>query len=398
MADIFLSYAREDTNVANVVVRALKAAGFSVWIDRQVPTASKWEDILDTELGRARCIVMLWSAHAIKSHYVRHEGWAGFQRAALVPVLLSRAEIPRLFRSIQFADLTAWDGDPDAQGFREILVAVKCQMMPHPQIDFDSLFQLQRDDLKELYESYLNVAGRLGLVPIPGRFQFPKSVAQERRLHRAIASLQVTVDWDWRLKALFENSSRHPTAFERARRIERHIPVLWLGQLQYSGPFFEGNVSGPQTHENFLRFASLMFFHELFSTARFAGQRVEIPSPLTEAQLSFPRWEGAISAIFEDSDEIARAYVTHIDDYPLPREEVFYGPKYWTQKAFGRTLRQLPSTDPIWLERYMIPQRELSLALAASREYTQYRGNVRIRKITDLNGNCLLYTSPSPRD
>jgi len=132
-----------------------------------------------------------------------------------------------------------------------------------------------------------------------------------------------------------------------------------------------------------------MFFHEMFSGGRCAGPSVEIPSPLTEAQLAFPRWEGAISAIFEDPDEIARAYVTHIDESPLPREGIFYGPKYLTQKAFGKTLRNLPFTDPIWLERYMIPQRELRLALEASRERTQYSGNAKIRKITDLSGKDL---------
>jgi hypothetical protein len=229
MADIFLSYAREDKDLASIIAGALEAAGFSVWIDRQVPTASKWKNLLESELGTARCVVMLWSDHAMNSRYVRHEGRAGFERAALVPVLLSKAEIPRLFRSIQFADLTAWNGDPGAQAFREILVAVRRQMLPHPRIGFDSLFHLRRDDIKQLYGAYLDVAGRLGFVPIPGRFQLPKSAAEERRLHRAIDSLQVAVHWDWRLKALFENASRHPTAVDRARRVERHIPVLWLG-------------------------------------------------------------------------------------------------------------------------------------------------------------------------
>lgn len=332
---------------------------------------------------------MLWSAHALNSRYVQHEGRVGLDRAALVPVLLGKAEIPRSFGSIQFADLTGWDGDPDAQAFKDVVASIRRQMFPSPQIGFESLLDIRRADIKELYVAYLDVAGRLGFVPIPGRFQSPRSSAEERRLRRAIASVQVAVHWDLRLKALFQDSFRHPTAIDRAKRIERRIPVLWLGQLQYSGPFFESNVSSPRTHENFLHFASLMFFHEMFSAARSAGETVDVPFPLTEALLAFPRWEGAISAIFEDPDEIARAYVTHIDELSLPREEVIYGPKYWTQKAFGQTLRNSLYTDPIWLERYMIPQRELRLAQEASHEDTRYHGNVRIRKITDLNGEDL---------
>lgn len=42
MTYIFLSYAREDRHLADTVVRGLKTAGFSVWIDSQLPVASKW--------------------------------------------------------------------------------------------------------------------------------------------------------------------------------------------------------------------------------------------------------------------------------------------------------------------------------------------------------------------
>ena len=99
MADIFLSYAREDTDCAGTMVRAMNGAGLSVWFDRYTPTASNWEDILKRELEKARCVVMLWSDHATTSHWVREEGMAGLERAVLVPVRVGESDIPDAFGS-----------------------------------------------------------------------------------------------------------------------------------------------------------------------------------------------------------------------------------------------------------------------------------------------------------
>src|SRR6202008_423707 len=87
MADIFLSYAREDSNCAAAVIQALeKAEGWSIWYDRHIRPASEWSSVLETELERARCVVMLWSKYAGLSDWVLKEGMAGLDRAVLVPV------------------------------------------------------------------------------------------------------------------------------------------------------------------------------------------------------------------------------------------------------------------------------------------------------------------------
>jgi hypothetical protein len=388
VADIFLSYARADTDRANAIVRALRGAGLSVWFDRYTPTASRWEGILRRELEHARCVVVLWSDHAAKSRWVREEGLVGLERAALVPVRIGASDIPEQFASVQFADLISWNDDPTAPAFTELLECIRSQMLPRCRICFDSLFRVSTDDLRELFDAYIHISGRLGCVPVPGSFVPPSTPDERRRLHRAVASLQVSIQWDPTLESWYADSSRRDLFLDRVGRIERQIPLIWLRLLTYSGPFFD-SASSPRTHAHFLSFASLMFFHEMFSAARRAGQRLDVPPPLTSRSLRFPRWEGTISAIFEDRDEIAVAYVTHIDDSPLPREETFYGPRYSAQKAYGKSLRRFPFTDPILLERYVIPQRELRLALEGTTQHTEYGGNVRIRKITDLNGNDL---------
>jgi hypothetical protein len=387
MADIFLSYAREDLNRAIAISRALTEAGLSVWFDLDIPPASRWEDHITRELGWARCVLMLWSHPALSSDWVLKEGLDGFERGVLVPVRLDKCDIPNEFASIQFADLTSWDGSTSAIEIAEVLRCVQTQMSPRSQIAFDSLLEVRAGNIETLYDAYLTMSERLGCMPAPGQFRRPQTPEGQRKLHRAVASLQVSIDWHPILKRWYSDPTRHDRFSDRARRIERHIPLLWLRMLSYCGPFFSGNVSGPWTHRNYLRFASMKLFHAMVREARALGKQVDVPPPLTEAELQFPRWEGCLAAIFDEVDDVARGYVTHIDDQPLLPEEVIYGPKYRLQIAYGKSLQNGYFTEPLWLERYLIPQRELRIALEGSSEHTEYRGHVRIRKITDLNGD-----------
>jgi hypothetical protein len=388
VTDIFLSYAREDSNCAVAMIQAFKHAGWSVWFDRSIPPAGEWMGILETELEQARCVVMLWSDHAMQSDWVLKEGMAGLDRAVLIPVRIREADVPEVFASIQFADLTSWDGDQDAPAFADLLQSIRRQILPDCRVRFESIFNPRLEDLENLYQAFLQVTGRLGFMPAPGRFQPPSTHDERRRLHRTVASLQVSIEWDSVLANWFVGSPARKILLDEVRRIERHVPLIWLRLLSYSGPFFSSG-SSPQSHASFLRFASLRFFHQMFGALRSMGQHVERPPQLTNAQLSFPRWEGAISALFEDPDDTAEAYVTQFDDSPLGTEEVFYAPKHRSQIAYGRSLRKFPFTEPVWLERYVVPQRELRFALEGSAQHTVYGGNARIRKLVDLKGNDL---------
>jgi hypothetical protein len=313
---------------------------------------------------------------------------AGLDRAVLVPVHVQKSEVPEVFGSIQFADLTSWDGDPTAHSFVMLVDAIRRQMMPSCRIHFESLLQPRLEDIRRLYEAYFEVAGRLGFAPIPGRFQPPSAPDEQRRFHLTVSSLDVSIEWDPTVANWLVTSADREQILDIVRRIERHVPLIWLRMLSYSGPFFS-SVSGPRTHANFLGFASLMFFHRMFVASEILGTPIEVPRPLTVSQLSFPRWEGAISAFFGEPDDIAATYVTHLDDSPLQQEEVFYGPKRRSQLTYGRSLRDFPYAEPIRFERYVVPQRELRLALDGSTQDVVYGGNARVRKVVDLNGDDL---------
>ena len=110
MADIFLSYAREDRHKAESLSRALEHAGWSVWWDREILPGASYERLIEAEISKAHCVVVLWSESARQSNWVRDEATLAISRHVLVSVLLDDSAPPLGFRQQQTANLAHWDG------------------------------------------------------------------------------------------------------------------------------------------------------------------------------------------------------------------------------------------------------------------------------------------------
>ena len=80
MADIFISYLREDIDAAEQLAGALEAHGWSVFWDRRIPAGKRFDDFLDEQLQAARCVIVLWSRGSILSPWVRDEAAVGRER------------------------------------------------------------------------------------------------------------------------------------------------------------------------------------------------------------------------------------------------------------------------------------------------------------------------------
>src|SRR5437762_202006 len=124
MADVFLSYARDDQDRARAIAGALEARGWSVFWDRKLLSGQEFRTVLERELHDARCVVVLWSGRAIASQFVRDEASEALN-GRLVPVLIEPVQVPLGFREIQYADLSAWDGDPADDAFQRFASAVQ---------------------------------------------------------------------------------------------------------------------------------------------------------------------------------------------------------------------------------------------------------------------------------
>lgn len=124
MADIFISYAREDREWVEKLANQLVAEGFTVWWDWDLLVGKRYRETIETELQTAKAAVVVWSQHSIRSDFVRDEAEDAQQRNILLPLLKEIVRPPAGFRQLQTADLSNWQGGGEHIEFRRMLRGV----------------------------------------------------------------------------------------------------------------------------------------------------------------------------------------------------------------------------------------------------------------------------------
>src|SRR5262245_41773808 len=122
MADVFISYAREDRTKAEHIASGLATIGLGVFWDGEIPPGQTWSDYIESKLSQCKAVIVLWSEHSIKSQWVREEARMGREHAKLIPVMLDGSAAPFGFGEVQAADLSRWSGDyhqPEWKRFAE---------------------------------------------------------------------------------------------------------------------------------------------------------------------------------------------------------------------------------------------------------------------------------------
>lgn len=124
MSDIFVSYARPDEPQAKRVADALRSLGYEVWRDDELPAHRAYSDVIEERLKSAKAVVVLWSAEAAKSQWVRAEADAARSAGTLVQGVLDGTIPPMPFNQIQCADLKDWNGPGETQGWKKLVASV----------------------------------------------------------------------------------------------------------------------------------------------------------------------------------------------------------------------------------------------------------------------------------
>ena len=120
MSDVFVSYARSSEPVAKQVCDALRESGYSVWRDDELPAHRAYAEVIEERLNSAKAVVVIWSAKAAKSQWVRAEADAARLAGTLVQLTADRTMPPIPFNQIQCADLSGWNGEGEHPGWRKL--------------------------------------------------------------------------------------------------------------------------------------------------------------------------------------------------------------------------------------------------------------------------------------
>lgn len=138
MADIFLSYSRDDKSRVGLLAQRLARQGWSVFWDPSIEPGHQWDEVLLRELLDARVVIVAWSAAAVRSRWVKEEANIGANRGILVPVVidgsLADLSLPFGFGMIQAEQLADWNGSNDTPSIERLVNAVAAKLGPGPAV------------------------------------------------------------------------------------------------------------------------------------------------------------------------------------------------------------------------------------------------------------------------
>jgi adenylate cyclase len=124
MSDVFISYARSTERQAKAIAEALRALGYGVWRDDEIPAHRAYADVIQERLRAAKAVLVVWSTEAAASEWVRSEAERARTERKLVQLNLDGAELPMPFDQIQCADLSGWSGQDDHPGWRKVASSI----------------------------------------------------------------------------------------------------------------------------------------------------------------------------------------------------------------------------------------------------------------------------------
>ena len=277
MADIFVSYSRQDKARVAPLVEALEAEGWSVWWDPAIAPGEEFDGLISRELDAARSLVVVWTAASVDSRWVRGEARDAADRGVLVPVRLDNSRLPIDFRAVHTTDLDGWNDDPQSPAFQ---------------------------GLRKALEAKLGLPRKAAIAP----------VAAEKKPQVSICVLP------------FANMSGDPEQEYFSDGITEDI-ITDLGKVSallivsrnmaFSFKGAKGGVGeiGRQTKASYV----------LVGSVRKAGERVRITAQLVnaenEAQVWGERYDRELSDIFALQDEISKAIVAALKLTLLPEEK-----------------------------------------------------------------------------
>jgi sulfatase modifying factor 1 len=124
MADVVISYKREDRSVIEVMAAQLHALGLEVWYDLQLTPAERYAEVIAKQIENSKSVIVCWSEAAAGSSWVYAEAVKAREENKLIACQLGPCRIPLPFNAYHTEDLAGWAGRPEFPGWRKIVFAV----------------------------------------------------------------------------------------------------------------------------------------------------------------------------------------------------------------------------------------------------------------------------------
>jgi TIR domain len=125
MKEIFLSYSRLDSSTVQALAAVLEEKGLSVWIDRSgIEEGDAYDTQIEDAIAQTRVVIVVWSQHSVKSHWVRAEAAYALGKHKLVTIAIDKSAPPLQFHHIQTIDFDGWNGAGHDEAFTRLLTVL----------------------------------------------------------------------------------------------------------------------------------------------------------------------------------------------------------------------------------------------------------------------------------
>lgn len=124
MTDVFISYKREERGRCVAIYNALVDLRLSVWFDAHIEPGTDFDREIEREVRSAGAVLVLWSALAADSDWIRAEARTGRQNDRLVAARLDDCLPPLEFASVQAVDLFDQPDFQAGEGWRQIVARI----------------------------------------------------------------------------------------------------------------------------------------------------------------------------------------------------------------------------------------------------------------------------------
>ena len=275
MTDVFVSYARSSETQATQIAEALRSVGYEVWRDDEIPANRAYSEVIEERLASAKAVVVVWSAEAAKSHWVRAEADRAREAGTLIQVTVDGTLPPLPFNQIQCSDLKDWSGDVRSETWKKFENSIATLVGQKESAAADASKAVRRFSICVL--PFINMSGD------PEQEYFSDGITEDIITDLSkISALSVIAR---NTSFSFKGSAQHVT------KIARELDVT----------------------------------HVLEGSVRKAGSRVRINAQLIDGiagdHIWAERYDRDLTDIFQIQDEISKAIVAALELKLLPKEK-----------------------------------------------------------------------------